>query len=538
LAVLASGRNDCRKVALTGIAARVLEWLLGLYTGRSLMRRAFRSEASGRSAAISRAGSLLTTIVALAGCGHETKIDFKLSSDPPNVRLLHPPTRTIVRTVGQPSFIEAYERTSIFPKMTAYIEKWIVDIGDKVKKDQVLATLFVPEIVEDFGTKNATVELDKEEIDLARKLVDVADADVKAAKARVVETQADLDKYQAEVDRWDTEVQRLKREVEKNTVDAQILLESTNQLNSSKAARDAAKAVIATALADLLAKQAALAKAKVNVGVARAALDVAESEARRLKAWVGYLTLTAPFDGVIVARNANTFDFVLPASGDPTAMQRAPDLSPGGAAPIYVVDRTDVVRIFVDIPEQDANYVKIGTKASVLARGFRDQELPATVTRTSWALNVKSRTLRVEIDLPNTGSQLLPGMYAYAKVIIERPGVRALPVGALVYSGDQAFCWKYENGHAVRTEVQTGVNDGEWIEVTNRRLPGSRAESLGDDGWVPIDGSEQVILDNLALLSDGSPVRIAPTKAGTEVAEAASARPLADPASGGVARGR
>ena len=74
--------------------------------------------------------------------------------------------------IGQPSFIESYERTSVFPKLTAYIEKWNVDIGDKVKKGETLAKLFVPELVEDFGTKNATVELDKEQIELAQKLVD------------------------------------------------------------------------------------------------------------------------------------------------------------------------------------------------------------------------------------------------------------------------------------------------------------------------------------------------------------------------------
>ena len=120
------------------------------------------------------------------------------------------------------------------------------------------------------------------------------------------------------------------------------------------------------------------------------------------KAWVDYLTLTAPFDGVIAARNANTFDFVLPTTGDPTALLPLPDISPGGAAaPIYVVDRLDIVRIFVDIPERDANFVHVGTKASVLAKAFRDTEIPATVTRTSWALNMKSRTLRAEIDLPN-----------------------------------------------------------------------------------------------------------------------------------------
>ena len=122
-----------------------------------------------------------------------------------------------------------------------------------------------------------------------------------------------------------------------------------------------------------------------------------------------------------------------------------------------MVDRTDIVRIFVDIPEQDANYVHIGTKATVLVKGYRDQPIPGTVTRTSWALNIKSRTLRAEIDLPNPNSQLLPGMYAYAKVIIERPGVRALPLTALTHCGEKTYCWKYENGQAVRTEIQTGV---------------------------------------------------------------------------------
>ena len=286
-------------------------------------------------------------------------------------------------------------------------------------------------------------------------------------------------------------------------VDPQVLLESTNQYKSSTAVRDAAQATITRAQAELLSKQADLAKAKVDVLVAQPTWPWPTSDARRMEAWVGYLTLTAPFDGVIVARNANTFDFVLPSTGDPTAMQRSPTSRPGGASPIYVVDRTDIVRVFVDIPEQDANYVHIGTKASVLAQAYRDQPIEGTVTRTSWALNVKSRTLRAEIDLHNPGSQLLPGMYAYAKVIIERPGVRALPVAAITHGGDKTFCWMYENGHAKRTEIQTGVSDGEWIEVTNLQRP---AAPGADEPWTPINGSEQVILGDLSILADGDPV--------------------------------
>jgi len=467
----------------------------------------------------------LLAVLAMPGCGHEAEVSFTSGTKPPTVQVIFPTVRNIIRVVGQPSFIESYERTSIFPKPSAYIQKWIVDIGDKVKKGDVLATLFAPELIEEDGTKKATVVLDQERIALAKEGVEVAKADVMAARARVKEAEEILNKYQAEVDRWDTEVKRLQREATAVVVDPRILFESTNQLKSSTASREKATATIKRTKAELLSEQATLAQAQVNVRVAEAALKVAESEQRYAKAWVDYLTLTAPFDGVITARNANTFDFVLPTTGDPTAFYLSPDISPGGAPPIYVVDRTDIVRIFVDIPEQDANYVNIGSKATVVAKAYRDQPIPGTVTRISWALNLKSRTLRAEIDLPNPGSQLLPGAYAYVNLIIERPRVRALPESALTYSGDKASYWTHKNGHAVRTEVQTGVSDGEWIEVTNRRLPPSEAAHDREIPWVPIDGTEQVILGDLALLTDGAPVEVAPA---TEATKLASETPAPD----------
>jgi HlyD family secretion protein len=462
-----------------------------------------------------------------AGCSHEKKIDFSTVTKPPTVEVITPPIRKIVRTVGQPSFLESYERTSVFPKLTAYIEKWNVDIGDKVKKGQTLATLFVPELVEDYETKKATVELDKERIELAKKVVTVAQADVKSAIAGLGEAKAILDKYEAMVERWDSEVKRLQNEVSRGVVDPQVLLESSNQLKSSTAAREAAKATIAREEAELLSAHAAEAKATVAVEVARADFHVAESEAKRLKAWVGYLKLPAPFDGVIVARNANTYDFVLPSKGDPTAMERDPHMSPGGAAPIYVVDRTDIVRVFVDIPEQDANFVHPGTKATVLAKGYHDEPIAGEVTRTSWALNIKSRTLRAEIDLHNPNSQLLPGMYAYAKVIIERPGVRALPQASLSHVGEKTYCWKYENGKAVRAEIQTGVSDGEWIEVTNAEVPGA---AKGTDPWAPLADSAKVIVGDVTSLADGMPVEVATAVASTGEATPAAAAGSGPPA--------
>ena len=61
----------------------------------------------------------------------------------------------------------------------------------------------------------------------------------------------------------------------------------------------------------------------------------------------------------------------------------------------------------------------------------------------------------------------------------------------------------------MRTEIETGVSDGEWIEVTNRRA-GRRAAPKGEEPWTPVDGSEQVILGDLSTLADGTPVEVAP----------------------------
>jgi multidrug efflux pump subunit AcrA (membrane-fusion protein) len=466
-----------------------------------------------RSTHRGRLGPWLLAALAAAGCSKEEPTAPSVS-EPPELQVIHPQNRKLVRVVGQPSFVQSYERTSIYPKLTAFIEKWNVDIGDKVHKGDVLADLFVPELRELLATKKATVDFNSERVRFALKDVEVDRALVDSAKARLEETQSILGKYESEVERWDVQVQRLTREVHRTVVDRQILLESTNQWKSNIAARDAAKAAIIKAKADLVAAEATLDRAEINVSVARADLAVSRSEQKRLEAWVGYLKLLAPFDGIIVARNANTWDFVLPQTGDPTAVDRAPDLSPRNAAPIYVVDRTDIVRIYVDVPERDANYIHDGSEARVKIWAYRDEWLPATVARIAWALNMHSRTMRAEIDLPNPGSQILPGMYAYGEITVERPDLQALPKSAITHAGGKSFIWLYEKGRAVRTEVQTGLTDGEWIAVTNRRL---KTKSAPKEKWVPIGSSDLVLIGSkLSTLTDGGPVRVSDSPAPME----------------------
>ena len=116
-----------------------------------------------------------------------------------------------------------------------------------------------------------------------------------------------------------------------------------------------------------------------------------------------------------------------------------------------------------------------------------------------------------EIDLPNRDTQLLPGMYAYGKVIVKRPKALSIPKAAIVHGGGKSFLCALEDRRARRTEVETGVSDADWIEVTNLRL---ESNSDDEETWEPFTGSEQVLIGSkLTLLTEGARVRVSPTSA-------------------------
>ncbi len=152
---------------------------------------------------------------------------------------------------------------------------------------------------------------------------------------------------------------------------------------------------------------------------AEAKVKVSEAEERKAAAMLDYTKLTAPYDGVVTVRNANTGDYVQGVVGDKS--------TPNPSA-IFVVARMDKLRIFVDVQEAYARYVQKGTEAVVRAEALSGLQIPATVTRTSWAIHEKTRTLLTEIDLSaKEYDGLRPGMYVYAKVLVQRPDVYALP---------------------------------------------------------------------------------------------------------------
>jgi HlyD family secretion protein len=476
----------CRAQAF---AAKILPPAFGLTKGR------------GTTLTSSRTGRFLVVslILSTLSCSKPPASAPKAHLSP-EVKVVNVAKRTIVHVTGQPGFIEAYEQTSIYPKISGFIDYWKVDIGDSITKNMVLAHLDVPDLVAEYEEKKADVELDEVRIKVADKFVNVSLENLNKARAQVDQAKANLGTNRADVARWTVGYERIHGLAERKAIDETVEDESRKHLQSSIASQSAAESGIVVDTANAAALKADVAKARIDVDAARARAKVSRATARRLAALVGYTTVQAPYDGIVVTRNVNTGDYAQPAAGDQSAARNNPGASRASSNnPLYVVARTDKVRIFLDVPEMEANGIHPGSKAHVKIEAVDNMEFATQVTRTSWALNAKSRTLRAEIDIPNPGRRILPNMYAYGTVELSRVGVWAVPLQAVFQLGNQDYCYVLEQGKAVQLAVQVGIDDGTWVEVTKKR---SKVE------WLPFNGTERLIVGELSQLHNSELVRV------------------------------
>jgi RND family efflux transporter MFP subunit len=425
-------------------------------------------------------------MLAGAGCDHSskgapnTKGEAAAGQQPVTVTVVSPQRASIRRTIRQPGTIQAFEQTPIFAKIAGYVQKWHVDIGDQVRQGDLLAELSVPELVEELKLKEEVVKQ-------ARGAYEVARARVATAAALVEEARAGLQRAAANQQRWQLEYDRIAKLI--GVIDEQTKIEHWRQLQSAVATGKEAEAKVESARAALQEGEAVQNKAQVDIGAA-------EADRGRVAALLGYARLTAPFDGVVTRRTINTGDFV-----------QAP--TSGKGEPLFVVERRDMMRIFVAVPETDAVWVSKGAAARVRVQALQRQEFVSEVVRTSYALDRTARTLLAEIDLSNPQDRLRPGMYASANITVEHPNVLTLPVSAVVTQGDvlqgyQTYCCLVEDGKVRRCLIEFGARDGQRVEVVKKQAKSARS---GEPGvWEDFTEADQVILNNPGALSDGQAV--------------------------------
>lgn len=439
-----------------------------------------RQRVTGRSSrrqGLSTATILLLCVPAFGvGC-HATKEQPIQEPKQAEVTCVQPRRASVHWIVRQPGRIEAFEETPIFPKIMGYVEKWNVDIGDRVQKGDILAELWVPDLVGELREREAEVEQ-------ARKALDVAQAQVKATATLIDEAKAGVDRSMAERAFSKTQYQRISK-LESSVIEKQVKTESLSQLQAREATTAEAQAKVAHAHAALREAETVSEKCRADIAVAAAARD-------RTQALVDYATLKAPFDGVITRRNVHTGDFVQP---------------PAGAAqqPLYVLERRDVVRVFIDVPEKDAVWLKPGMPANIHVGAVNGLKRGGEITRMAYSLTPQSRTLMAEIDLDNEDDLLRPGMYVNADITISRDHLLTLPASALAIAGDvnegyQTYCYLLMDDKVHRCQIETGSRGDRRIEIIRKRL---------DDRWIDFEGDEVIVAGNISALNDGQRVTIA-----------------------------
>ncbi len=307
-----------------------------------------------------------------------------------------------------PGNIQAVTEAPILARASGYIRKRYVDIGDRVQAGQVVAEIEAPEL--------------EQQIRQAKAAVDQASSSIQQAEASLQQGRSNENLARVTAERW-------KKLLDKGVV--------------SRQDNDTYQMQWAAQQANVQALEKAVAAAKSNESALQANVS-------RLNELQGYQTVRSPFAGVITVRNIDTG--VLVTEGNTL---------------LYRVAQTDRLRTYLNVPQADAESVRVGQVATLTLPDLPGKSFHGTVARTSTALDPSSRTLLVEVQVGNAGGQLVPGMYAQVDLSVPRKDPPlVIPGDTLVVRADgPQVAAVSPDGTVHFTRVQLGRDFGATLEV-------------------------------------------------------------------------
>jgi RND family efflux transporter MFP subunit len=338
--------------------------------------------------------------------------------------------KTLSRQITLSSELVPFQEIDVYAKESGYIDKLNVDYGSRVKQGQVMATLEIPELLEQLNE-------DKAEIHNATNQVSRAENELKRDKAQynalhleytrlngVFETQPGI-VAQQEVD------------------DAQGKdLAAASQVDAGKAGYEAA--------------QSNLVKAQAKLAHDQTLYD--------------YTKIVAPFSGVVTQRYANL-----------GALVQAGTTSSTQAMPIVRLSQDDLFRLVIPVPESYVRYIRVGDPVNVRVPSL-NRSFPGKVIRFSVDVSQNTRTMHTEVDVQNPDRVLMPGLYAEADVALEhRDDIPAIPLQAISHEDNKTTVFIVDGNDQIEdrpitlgiqtagdAEVISGLNEGELVVVSDR----------------------------------------------------------------------
>ncbi len=339
-----------------------------------------------------------------------------------------------------PGQIEAVRETTLYARTTGYLKHWKVDIGDSVKTGQLLAEIDSPEVDMQLEQARASLQQTRAALEQSRAALEQSNAALERSKADLVNAQATAGNAEVTMKRYEN----LRGT---NSVSEQDISQRETDVKTTKAAVNADEAAVQSAEATIVAS-------KANINAAQANVNAAESNVRRLEVLQSFERVTAPFDGTITARQAEEGALITAGSGT-------------NAQPLFHLACTDPVRVFLDVPQAYAPTVKEGQNVQLLVREFPANKYTGTVVRTAHAIDIASRTLRTEIQIPNKSGELLAGMYAQVKLaVLSTTPPLILPGSTLVVNADGTQVITVRDGKVHFQKVTVETDFGSTYTVT------------------------------------------------------------------------
>lgn len=192
---------------------------------------------------------------------------------------------------------------------------------------------------------------------------------------------------------------------------------------------------------------------------AEAEFNMAQTEYNALQEKVGFLNIRAPFQGKVTKRYVDVGNLV--QSG----------LSEDNPQKLFEIQETDPIRVKISLPESDARYVQEGMPVEIVFPELNQQKLKAQISRIAGALDPASKTMQVEIDIPNPKNQILPGMYAKIQLQVEsRNEVLALPLSSKIMYKNEPNLLVIRDSIAVMMPIKSGLSNKSFFEVIEHDL--------------------------------------------------------------------
>jgi RND family efflux transporter MFP subunit len=229
-------------------------------------------------------------------------------------------------------------------------------------------------------------------------------------------------------------------------------------------------------------KQAEYTSGIARLNAAGAQVNADKAEVDRLQDLEEFKNVVAPFDGVITERRIDIGDLITAGSTTSTT-------------PLYAIAQTTKMRVFIDVPQQVAGSLDMDATAVAVSNEFPGQKFEGKIARTSKSIDPTARTLRVEVDIPNAGLLLEPGMYVQVTLQLTHGQNVQVPASAMLFraAGPQVAVVD-SSGKIVFRDVQIAVDQGDFVELASGVVPGERvalnlSAQVNDGEHVAVSGS-------------------------------------------------